>query len=162
MKSIELDLTVESINRAIREIQDFRNELREKCLELVEALMMEGVEIARMQVASMDAVYTGELEQSIQGVFFPTERCGFVMADTPYAVYVEYGTGIVGESAPHPEAQGNWNYDVNHHGIQGWVYRNGNDGQFHWTMGYVSRPFMYNTLRWLEEAAPERASEILL
>lgn len=161
LKSIEMELTPKSISNAIREVKEFRDELQRKCLELVEALMMEGVEIAKMQVASMDAVYTGELEQSIQGVFLPSERCGFVMTDVPYSVYVEYGTGIVGEGSPHPEAAGNWNYDVNGHGEKGWVYVNDNDGKFHWTKGYVSRPFMYNTLRWLEEEAPDKASEIL-
>jgi len=161
LKSIEMGLSKQSINQAIREVKLFQNELREKCWELVEALTMEGAEIAKMQVASMDAVYTGELEQSIQGIFFPSERCGFVIANAPYAIYVEYGTGIVGKNDPHPEAEGNYDYDVHNHGYAGWFYRNDRDGQVHWTKGFVSRPFMYNTLKWLEEAAPERASEIL-
>lgn len=161
LKSIDMDLSTKSINQAIREIRLFRNELKQKCWELVEALTMEGAEIAKMQVASLEAVYTGELEQSIKGMFFPSERCGFVIAEAPYAIYVEYGTGIVGKNDPHPEADGNYDYDVHQHGVQGWVYKNDNDGKFHWTKGFISRPFMYNTLRWLEEAAPERASEIL-
>ena len=161
LKSIHMELSTQSINNAIREIRQFRIQLRETCLELVQALTMEGAEIAKMQVASMEAVDTGELENSIQGLFFPSERCGFVIADCPYAIYVEYGTGIIGASSPHPEAQGKWDYDVNGHDIQGWVYKSDKDGQFHWTVGYISRPFMYNTLRWLEEAAPKRMSEML-
>lgn len=161
LKSIDMDLSTQSINRAIKEVQAFRNELKAKCWELVQALTMEGAEIAKMQVVSMDAFDTGELEQSIQGMFFPGERCGFVIAGAPYAIYVEYGTGIIGKESPHPEADGNYDYDVHQHGDGGWVYKSDKDGQFHWTAGYVSRPFMYNTLRWLEEAAPDRASEIL-
>ena len=161
LKSINMELSTQSINNAIREIREFRRQLQESCLELVEALTMEGAEIAKMQLTSMEAVDTGELEQSIQGLFFPSERCGFVIADCPYAIYVEYGTGIVGASEPHPEAAEQWAYDVNGHGIKGWVYKSDKDGKFHWTMGYISRPFMYNTLRWLEEAAPQRMSEML-
>lgn len=161
LKAIEMELSTQSINRAIREVNYFRDELRRKCWELVETLTMEGAEIAKMQVVSMDAFDTGELEQSIQGVFFPGERCGFVIAEAPYAIYVEYGTGIVGKGSPHPDSEGKYDYDVKHHDTAGWVYKSDKDGQFHWTAGYVSRPFMYNTLRWLEEAAPERASEIL-
>lgn len=161
LKAINMELSTQSINQAIREIKLFRKELLEKCWELVQALTMEGAEIAKMQVASMDAVDTGELEQSIKGLFIPSERCGFVIAEAPYAIYVEYGTGIVGESEPHPEAQGNYDYDVHHHDVFGWVYKSDKDGKYHWTAGYISRPFMYNTLRWLEEAAPERASVIL-
>lgn len=161
LKAIDMDLSTRSIDNAIREIKAFRDELKRKCWELVETLTMEGAEIAKMQVVSMDAFDTGELEQSIQGLFFPSERCGFVIAGAPYALYVEYGTGIVGMGDPHPDAEGNYDYDVHQHGASGWVYRSDRDGQFHWTAGYVSRPFMYNTLRWLEEHAPDKASEIL-
>lgn len=161
LKSIHMDLSTQSINQAIREVKLLRDDLKAKCWELVKALTMEGAEIAKMQVASLDAVDTGELEQSIQGLFFPSERCGFVIANCPYAIYVEYGTGIIGRDEPHPEAEGKWDYDVKQHDILGWIYRSDKDGKFHWTQGYVSRPFMYNTLRWLEEAAPDRMSEML-
>lgn len=161
LKDISMDLSTKSIEHAIREVKAFRDQLKASCWELVKVLTMEGAEIAKMQVASMEAVFTGELEQSIQGLFFPGERCGFVIAECPYAIYVEYGTGIIGESSPHPEAAGKWDYDVNGHGISGWVYKSDVDGEFHWTQGFISRPFMYNTLRWLEEAAPKRMGEML-
>jgi hypothetical protein len=188
LKSIDMDLSAQSINRAIREIQAFRDELRRKCLELVRVLAQEGVEIAKMQVISMEAVDTAELEHSIDAVFFPNERCGVVYAGAPYAVYVEYGTGVVGAANPHPGGgiggtvssggkSGNvthahmgygrsFSYDNESGGTKatnssmGWVYMDRN-GQFFFTMGYPARPFMYNTLRWLEEHAPDRASEIL-
>lgn len=191
LKSIDMDLSVQSINHAIREVIALRDELQRKCLELVRVLAQEGVEIAKMQVISMEAVDTAELEHSIDAVFFPNERCGVVYAGAPYAVYVEYGTGVVGAANPHPGigegnlggtvSAGGKNGDVTHahmgygrsfaydpesggtkatNSSMGWVYQDRN-GQFFFTMGYPSRPFMYNTLRWLEEHAPERASEIL-
>ena len=111
LKSIEMELTTQSISHAIREVERFRDNLRETCLELVEALTGEGVKIAKMEVAAMDAVFTGELEQGISGFFSPGMRCGFVISDTPYAIYVEYGTGIVGEDSPHPEGfESAWTY----------------------------------------------------
>ena len=161
LKTIHMELSTKSISNAIREIRDFKIQLRETCLELVKAVAMEGAEIAKMQVASMEAVDTGELEQSIQGLFFPSERLGYVIADCPYAIYVEYGTGIIGEADPHPLAAEQWAYDVNQHGIKGWVYKSDKDGEFHWTQGYFSRPFMYNTMRWLEESAPDIMSKML-
>lgn len=167
LKTVDMELSTQSINHAIREIRKFRQQLRETCWELVEALTMEGAEIAKMQVVSLDAVDTGELEHSIGGMFFPSERCGFVIAEAPYAIYVEYGTGPVGDDNPHPEAQGVYDYNVRQaehilkYGKDAWIYKSDKDGKFHWSQGYVSRPFMYNTLRWLEEAAPERMSEML-
>lgn len=168
LKTIDMELTPESINHAINEVKRFRDELRRTCWELVEKLTMEGAEIAKMTVDAMNAFDTGELEESIQGLFFPSERSGFVIADCPYAIYVEYGTGPVGEEGPqHPEAQGNWNYNVNQqkhldkYGVDAWIYKSDKDGRFHWSRGYFSRPFMYTTLRRLEEIAPERMSEML-
>lgn len=63
-----------------------------------------------------------------------------------YAMYVEYGTGIVGSEHPHPSPEIPWAYDINNHGDDGWQYI-GKDGKLHWTKGQPSRPFMYNT--WL-------------
>lgn len=191
LKSIHMELSTQSIDQARRELKLFREELRAKCLRLVEALAKEGAEIAKMQVISMEAVDTGELEHSIDAVFFPEERCGVVYADAPYAVYVEYGTGIVGAANPHPGIGNGSSGEVVSMGGRdgqrttahlgygksfaadqatgkatstnsenGWVYMDRN-GEFHFTMGYPSRPFMYNTLRWLEEHAPDKASEIL-
>lgn len=164
LRNIEMTLDPKSIQNAIREIMDFKEQLRQSMQELVEVLMEDGVEIAKMQLVSMDGVYTGALESSIDhGKFDPKTRSGYVFAgnsSTPYAIFVEYGTGMIGAESPHPEPNG-WEYDANGHGDKGWVYKNDNDGKFHWTRGYVSRPFMYNTLKWLEEAAPDRMSKKL-
>ena len=65
LKSIDMDLSVSSINRAIREIRQFQEDLKQSMNQLVQMLMEEGVSIAKMQVASLEAFYTGELEQSI-------------------------------------------------------------------------------------------------
>lgn len=164
LKSISMDLSTKSINNAIMEIREFKRQLMETCKELKKVLAEEGAEIAKMQVASMEAVDTGLLEHSIHGIYDPSTGNGIVYVDKscPYAIYVEYGTGIVGAGDPHPEAaEVGWAYDVNQHGIKGWVYKSDKDGKYHWTQGYFSRPFMYNTLRWLEEAAPQRMSGML-
>lgn len=79
-----------------------------------------------------------------------------IMADTDYAVYVEYGTGVVGSENPHPHP---WEYDVNGHGDKGWFYptteedpnprKHTYNGQLYgWTKGQASRPFMYRTWLW--------------
>lgn len=49
---------------------------------------------------------------------------------------VEYGTGIEGSNsnASAYAAEGNWQYDVNNHGMTGWVYMD-NNGEYHWTRG---------------------------
>lgn len=80
--------------------------------------------------------------------------------DGEYAMFVEYGTGIVGEHSPHPKPdRHNWIYDINSHGDEGWWYPStssdpnptkyqSENGWWAWTAGMSSRPFMYTTWLW--------------
>lgn len=69
-----------------------------------------------------------------------------IMVQGDYAMFVEYGTGIIGRDESHPKPDG-WAYDVNEHGEAGWIYPK-DDGTFGWTRGMPSRPFMYMTWLW--------------
>ena len=170
LRNIDMTLDKASIRNAIREIKTAQEELVLGMNDLIRKLSEDGAEIAKMQVVSMDAVDSGELEQSIYGFFDPISRIGYVIAGAPHAIYVEFGTGIVGRDNSHPVAdEAGWTYDVNGHDLEGWVYRKGSGlftepgkGQYYWTKGYVARPFMYNTLRWLQEAAETTGANIIL
>ena len=80
-----------------------------------------------------------------------------------YGMYVEFGTGIVGASNPHPHP---WIYDVNGHGEKGWFYPTDasdpnpwkhyyNGKLYAWTKGQKARPFMYNTWLWGTRSATQ-------
>jgi len=170
LKSIEMDLSSESITQAIREVGLFQQQLRAGMNALVAELVKQGTEVAKMQVVSMDAVDTGDLEKSIYGYFSAGERIGYIFAPTPYAFYVEYGTGNAAMSSPHPE-QGvrGVQYDQNAHGLGGWFYPSDkgwiltkNGTMLAWTRGMPARPFMHNTMKWLEEAARTIARSVLV
>ena len=76
-------------------------------------------------------------------------------------MYVEFGSGIRGQEAQHPMAgELGYVYDVNNHGEDGWVYFNDRDGQYHWTDGMPSRPFMYDTVRELD-AICEKVAKVV-
>ena len=145
-RTITVDLSVSGIDRAIREVERFKTDVLNATNSLCEMLVEEGVSDAKIQLYSFSpiAVYTGELEDSIHGYYDPDKHVGFIYTMCLYAAFVEYGTGIVGQSLPHPNPQ-EWEYDINNHGLNGWIYYNGRDGKFHWTKGFKSRPFMYNT-----------------
>lgn len=159
MRKITLDLSTRDINRAIRELQRYKKELNEKVSRLIETLTDYGVDVAKAQVRELGAWYTGELESSITGYFSPTVGVGVIKAGSPYAVYVEFGTGIVGQTSPHPDPK-DWQYDINKHGEDGWIYFNERDSRWHWTKGFESRPFMYNTARELEKECVRIAREV--
>ena len=159
-KVIRIDLSVKySIDAAINELDNTVAEIRRRTNELVERLTEEGAQIARVQVMSLGAVYTGELLNSIEGFYDPESHVGIIRANAYYAAYVEYGTGIVGQGSSHPDPDG-WVYDVNGHGEKGWVYYNSNDDQFHWTAGMSARPFMYNTANELRSVCSRIAREV--
>ena len=163
LKTINMTLDPKSMSGAVREINRFADDIENICWDLVKKLVDQGKEIARMQVVSMDAVLTDQLEQSIRGAYFKEQRCGVVYTNSPYAVFVEFGTGIVGKQGyQHPmlDAVG-WEHDKNEHGAAGWWYPadfgwyipKGTNVKLAWTKGMTARPFMYETLGWLEEVA---------
>lgn len=146
-KTISVSLSEKSFRDASKEILKYKKEIIAKCQILAERLAERGVEIAQMKIQSHNAVYTGELWASIQktpGMVLQYGSTYIVYTDCPWAKYVEFGTGITGLHNPHQNASvSGWKYDVNEHGESGWFYYK--DGEWHWTKGMPSRPFMYET-----------------
>lgn len=159
MPKFKINLNPREIDRLIKDIKQYKRELTEKVNLLIGELTDYGVEVAKAQVRELGAWYTGELESSIEGYFSPSVGVGIIKAGAPYAVYVEFGTGVVGKSQPHPSPD-DWRYDINEHGESGWWYFNDYTGHPQWTKGMPSRPFMYNTARELENACERIAREV--
>lgn len=156
--TVRFQLNASDIDRAIREVRQYQKELETKTGRLIQRLTSEGAEIAKTQIRQMDAAYTGELLQSVGGIFHPESRVGIIRAGAWYAAFVEFGTGVVGASAPHPNPEG-WAYDKAGHGDAGWWYFNDKDQRWHWTSGMESRPFLFNTARELETRCFQLARE---
>ena len=157
--TVSFELTEAGIDRAIRHVKVFKYIFLRKCDKLLEVLTDTGVEIAKLQVRQLDAVYTGDLMNSIEGFYSPNSQVAIIKAGAYYAVYVEFGTGVVGSQSPHPIPNG-WQYDKNNHGDKGWVYYDEKQDKFKWTKGFKSRPFMYNTARQLEKECARIAKEV--
>ena len=161
MRKITTTLNTRDINSAIKELEKYKTELRFKVNLLMQTIVATGEQIAKAQVVELGARYTGDLANSIHGVYNPSSHIGLVYAGAWYAVYVEFGTGVVGSASPHPTPEvAGWKYDINNHGETGWVFLDEKDGTYHWTKGFASRPFMYNTARILEDLIPKIAKEV--
>lgn len=157
-KKIELNLfSDKSIQNAIKALRDYENSLTYKCRLLAEKLAEKGVEVARMHVTGLDAIFTGDLMRSIHAEYIGNDNGSeiwAVIADDESAAFVEFGTlGSLGgrEEYPYPLPDGvQWNYGSGSNIIQlangqyGWFYK-GNDGKVYWCNGMDSRPFMYLT-----------------
>lgn len=180
LETINLDcLSKSSVKRAIRQLKAYKSELTYKCQKLAESLAEKGVEIAKAEIISLDAVFTSELLESIH-----SEERGsgvwVVIADSKHAIFVELGTGIVGKESPYPYEFPDgvsWDYnsgstirqameDIVIHGSTFvkageyyWTYI-GEDGKLHITKGMPSRPFMHNTANELKKIIVETAEEV--
>lgn len=161
-KTLKADLSISSIRNLQKQLQDYQKDLTKKCEEFVRRLAEKGVEIAKMKIADYDAIYTGELLASInseQGAVIQNGATWIVYTNCPWAKFVEFGTGIVGEHSPHPNTSiVGWKYDANEHGEKGWFYFR--DGEWHWTKGMPSRPFMHETAMDLRKEIVKTAKDV--
>lgn len=161
-KKISFGLSVREVQAAIKELKAYQDDLNRKCELLAQRLAEEGVIIAKVKIMQFPAVYTGELLNSIQSepeAMISNGSQWIIYTGCEWAPFVEFGTGIIGSDNPHPDTGlANWKYDVNEHGESGWHYYKG--GEWHWTKGMPSRPFMYETGRDLREIVPKIAKEI--
>ena len=133
-KVITMSLSEKSIQNAIRELRAYKNSLTYKCQLLAEKLAEKGVEIARVQIADLDAIFTSELISSIHSEYKGSTKGGgiwAVVAGTDHAMFVEFG----------------------------WFYQDDN-GDWWFTEGMPSRPFMYLTANELRQIVTQTAKEV--
>lgn len=165
-------LSVSSIKQLQKDLEKYRDGLTYKCRLLAEKLSERGVEIARVQISDLDAIFTGELIQSLHSEYKGSTPYGAIFAivtDSNHAAFVEFGTGQRGEDRPYPYPLPNgvsWNYNVGktirQNTVTGryyWFYP-GQDGLWHYTEGMPARPFMYLTSMELIREVPKIAKEV--
>ena len=188
-RTFEIGLSVKDIEKLKKQLIDYRdNELPRKLEELCRRLSYKGVEIAKSNIVSMDAQFTGELLASIRSQY--EGKIGdtvvfCIIADNEHAAFVEFGSGQLGQEHPYPgkfPTDANWKYTDYNSGehiqqatediyVSGysepyiqvgdyfWVYKD-KEGKLRLSKGMPSRPFMYNTARDLYSIAIATAKEV--
>ena len=155
-------LSKSSVEQLKKDLEAYRNDLPRKCALISQRLAELGVEVAKSSVVDLDAVFTGELYNSIHIENRQSNKNSVVLAvvaDSKHAIYVEMGTGMVGAESPYPgklpvvygqgkhikEAEEDIYVKGNLFVRKGEYYWNyiGEDGKLHITKGMPSRPFMY-------------------
>lgn len=156
-KILKSGLSVSGIRQLQKDLKRYQEHLTNKAAQFAKRLSEKGVDIAQIEIADFDAIFTGELIASIHSKFIDSTKNGAifaVVADSSHAVFVEFGTlGSMGgkKEYPYPLPEGvQWSYGSGKHIIQnskgeyGWFYK-ADDGKVYWCSGMDSRPFMYNT-----------------
>ncbi len=101
-------------------------------------------------------IESGELAESISWEYDEQTNTGRIRVGADYALFVEYGTGIVGANSPHPEPAPGWTYDVNAHGEKGWTYFDEKQNRYRWTKGEPAHAFVYKTREYMKSIADEK------
>ena len=161
-----------SIKAMIIELEKYRDDLSHKMDMLIRRLNEEGVHYAKIYISQMDWYGTlGWISSQINSFYDATSHKGVIKIDDSRAAFVEFGTGIVGSTSPHPGELFGWEYNTMGHGASGWLYptterdpnpnktiRNGK--LYAWTAGMPSRPFMYDAGIHLELVVDQIAREV--
>lgn len=153
-----------SILEAVEALESYYEELEAKVKKLCIMLADIGVEVAKISVVSLP-YSTGDLESSIYSIYDDRNQCALVKADNEHAVFVEFGTGLVGEGTYTNEdylslaEQYGWQgYYVggfegkeftSSTGREGWITIM-NDGKVRFTEGQEATHFMDNAGRAIE------------
>lgn len=150
------DLSVDGVQSLIKEVEKYRDSILPNLLKtFVERLSTKGVDVAKANIVKYNAIMDGNLINSInirQGVSDKTTVAFYVVANSEEAAFVEFGTGQMGKLMPYPyplPPNTSWEYNVGPQihefapGQWGWVYYK--NGQYWFTQGMPSRPFMYET-----------------
>lgn len=170
-KILKADLSISGLRKLQSDLEKYKDNITYKCQLLAERLAEKGVEIAKMRISELDAIFTGELIQSVHIQSGETTDNGaifYVVADSRHAVFVEFGTGQLGAEGgyPYPFPDGvEWNYNTGKTifeispGQYGWFYP-AKDGKWYFTQGMPSRPFMYETAMELRQIVEQTAKEV--
>ena len=159
-KRIKLELSVESIDRAIKEIEKRRAEIPKLVEKLIDKMLVVGEDYAINTVGHVD---TGETLSSIMG--YREGNRGVIVAGGA-AVWLEFGTGVTKNmQQEHPKAQElgmrPWGtYGKGQGGDpDGWWYP-GDDGRYHHTYGIQANMFMYRTAKYLQDMFETLGKEV--
>lgn len=148
-----------SIANASRILHDLPNRIERARLNAIKELQDRVLDRLKREIAML-GLAGSSIAKSIR---IDNEPDGFmIVIDNDHAMYVEFGTGIVGKGATHPNwKESGWDYDSKKHGESGWwypttkddpnptkYYSATSDTMWAWTKGLESRPFMYNTWRY--------------
>lgn len=159
-----MGLSASSVRAARQRLERYMADLPGKVDELCRRLAEVGVTAAVTALHEADAHETGELESSIE-VEREGDRDYLVVTYCGYAVYVEFGTGVVGAAASYPGTMpegitGPLSRTTKAREDGSWVYWDDRQGRFRITKGQTPKGFMAQASVEMREQAQRIAKEV--
>lgn len=164
--NINIGLSVKELDETIAKVNEYKDSLTKKALDLVDSMVRTGEEYALYYLSSH--IYTGETIAETYG--YRKGNSGFIVSGGA-AVWLEFGTGVVANNvAPgtfvHPMPgvyfgiNGIGTYGKGHGSDpDGWWYYDA-EGKKHHTYGIPATMYMWNTAQQLKRDYPEMARRL--
>lgn len=158
---ISLGLSIDSVAAAIKQVNAYGKSLEAKCDELARRLVELGVDVAKVTVRKD----TGDLES---GIRFEKVADGeyLLISEGEYAIFVEFGTGVVGQGTYPGELPPGYTYDERrtpaaHDPIDPtkWYYRD-REGRIRSTRGQTANAYMATSAEEMRQAILMTAKEV--
>lgn len=142
---IDINLSKNGLKEAIQRLERYKQHISKRVIQLNNKLLTTGksIIVKNIQEVVINKTIADGLSNSVEAYYDPNLGVIFFVKAS-WAVFVEYGTGIVGSQNQHPNlARTGWIYDINEHGEKGWWYVLG--GKSYHTRGQPSQPFMFKS-----------------
>lgn len=160
VRSITVSASASGLSAAASWLEGYANRLEKNVNELISAMLKEGEQYAIDNLGHID---TGETVSSIMAY---REGSSGLLVVGGNAIWIEFGTGVYAPGqTDHPKASElgmspHGTYGLGHGADpNGWYYQ-GDDGQWHHTMGIPSNRFFYNTAQMLRREYKRIAQEV--
>lgn len=177
MKTIKMNLSISSIQNAIKEVKQYQNDLNRRCEELCSRLTADGIAIAQAHIGSSGfgkyihlgseitpqqagcrAVFYMEDSQKIVSQWQTLE--GVKSATVSPSLMLEFGAGLKAENKSNTPGAGTGTFPGGTHGSEpGWYYMDLN-GEWHYSTGIEPKMPMYYAGKELRERIMPIAREI--
>lgn len=130
MKVIEVGLSKSSIEKAIKEIEQYQKNVLSAISEILERSADKIISLANERIAAYD--FDQEIITGIQSGWEKEkgkDGLSLILKNTnDKAVFLEFGVGQVGQANSHEQAEAaGYEYDKNAHGNEGWNFYVGAD-----------------------------------
>lgn len=176
-KKITMNLSVSSIQNAIKEIKAYQNDLNRKCELLCQRLCQEGIQIAQSYIGSSGFgkyIHLGSeitpQQAGCKAIFYMEDTAmiksdwqtleGVRSAEVSPVLMLEFGSGLKAENPAGISGVGTGTFPGGKHGNEpGWYYMD-LDGVWHYSTGVSPKMPMYNAGKELREKVVVIAREV--
>lgn len=121
---INIDLLdLRTVDKAIKQIEEYHKRVQKLIPEFLKRCAEAVRDLANRRLEGIG--YDSELVSQIKNSWSIKDDDGIVTLVNLHdkAVYIEFGTGIMGETNSHEQAsEAGYRYDVKNHGIKGWNF----------------------------------------